>query len=504
MEKSIFEALEELYASDAYPFHMPGHKRNMENYPLERACQMDITEIDGFDNLHDPQGLILDSMNRAKRLYNTKETFFLVNGSTAGILTAVHACVKRRGKILISRNSHKSVYNAAALLGLEVVCLYPQQLEDWNLAAGLSVEEVKRGLEENPDAQAILVTSPTYDGFVSPIKEIADLAHKAGIPLIVDEAHGAHFPFSEKLPESALTQGADLVVQSLHKTMPALTQTALLHLQGNLVQLRAVKRYLSIFQSSSPSYLLMGGIDYCIRLVEEKKDELWTDILQQADRFFLKTRNLKHIQVWCGNRGNEELLSLQGGNKAQQLKDPLKLIIAPGAALKAGRPYTGVELYQELSDIWQLQMEMMAPTYVLGILTCMDRPSGLERLEKALLKIDSQLTGAGNSCQLQTEVEEICGQQDSWKNSQPEKRETIGEALEKEMELTLPDLAEGRECAAYINLYPPGIPLIVPGEVISRDIVDTLLTYSKQDLPLQGLIENKIPVVKDMVVGSGK
>ena len=208
--------------SDYYPFHMPGHKRQLDC--RWNPYELDITEIDGFDNLHDPQGLILDSMNRAKRLYNTKETFFLVNGSTAGILTAVHACVKRRGKILISRNSHKSVYNAAALLELETVCLYPQQLEDWNLAAGLSVEEVKRGLDENPDAQAILVTSPTYDGFVSPIKEIADLAHKAGIPLIVDEAHGAHFPFSEKLPESALTQGADLVVQSLHKTMPALTQ----------------------------------------------------------------------------------------------------------------------------------------------------------------------------------------------------------------------------------------------------------------------------------------
>ncbi|MGN0308375.1 MAG: aminotransferase class I/II-fold pyridoxal phosphate-dependent enzyme, partial [Lachnospiraceae bacterium] len=180
--KGIREALEELGRKDFYPFHMPGHKRRMDTHPLKRAYKMDITEIDGFDNLHHPQGLILEVMNRAKRLYGTKETFLLVNGSTAGILTAIHACVPYGEKIIISRNSHKSVYNAIALLNLQVVYLQPERLPEWDMAAGISIEAVERVIRENPDAKAVLVTSPTYEGFISPIREIADLAHTAGMP----------------------------------------------------------------------------------------------------------------------------------------------------------------------------------------------------------------------------------------------------------------------------------------------------------------------------------
>ncbi|MGN0305766.1 MAG: aminotransferase class I/II-fold pyridoxal phosphate-dependent enzyme [Lachnospiraceae bacterium] len=482
-EKYIFEALEELRTSDIYPFHMPGHKRNMANHLLSRAYGMDITEIDGFDNLHEPQGLILEAMNRAKRLYGTKETFFLVNGSTAGILTAIHACVPYGGKIIVSRNSHKSVYNAIALLNLETVYLYPARLSGWELAEGLSIEEVERAIGDNPDAGAILVTSPTYEGFISPIEPIAKLAHAAGIPLIVDEAHGAHFPFFGELPESAINQGADLVIQSLHKTMPAFTQTALLHFQGNLVQLRAVKRYLSIFQSSSPSYLLMGGIDFCLELVEKEGQTLWKGILDWSDSFYEKAKELKHIRVWCGRKGNQELLFPRGEKQAR--KDPLKLILMPKAAIKEGKPYTGIELYHELLDRYHLQMEMVTPAYVLAILTCMDVKEGLERLEKALFAIDKSLEFAA------TDQEKEKGEPFVLEAAEP-----IGEAMKREEEWVLLHQAGGRECAAYINLYPPGIPLIVPGEVISRDLVATLLTYSKQDLPLQGLKGDKIPVIK--------
>lgn len=489
-EKHIFEALEELYASDIYPFHMPGHKRNMASHLLSRTYGMDITEIDGFDNLHKPQGLILEAMNRAKRLYGTKEIFFLVNGSTAGILTAIHACVPYGGKIIVSRNSHKSVYNAIALLNLKTVYLYPARLSGWELAAGLSADEVEKAIRENPDAKAILVTSPTYEGFVSPIRTIAKLAHAAGIPLIVDEAHGAHFPFSKQLPESAIDQGADLVIQSLHKTMPAFTQTALLHFQGNLVQLRSVKRYCSVFQSSSPSYLLMGGIDSCLELAEERGETLWKDILEWSESLYERAKGLKHIRVWCGRKGNEELFSFQAEKKAEA-KDPLKLILMPVAAVKEGKPYTGIELYRELLDRYRLQMEMMTPAYVLAILTCMDRKEGLSRLEKALFEIDQSLDFASvDSSETLLRQERVEGA------SVLEATETIGEAIKKEEEWISLHQAEGRECAAYVNLYPPGIPLIVPGEVISRDLVATLLTYSKQDLPLQGLKGDKIPVIK--------
>ena len=484
--KGIREALEELGREDFYPFHMPGHKRRIDTHPLKKAYEMDITEIDGFDNLHHPQGLILEVMNRAKSLYGTKETFLLVNGSTAGILTAIHACVPYGEKIIISRNSHKSVYNAIALLNLKVVYLQPERLPEWDMAAGISTEAAQRVIRENPDAKAVLVTSPTYEGFTSPIREIADLAHAAGMPLIVDEAHGAHFPFSVHFPQSAISQGADLVIQSLHKTMPSLTQTALLHFQGNLVELRLVKRFLSVFQSSSPSYLLMGSIDDCIRLTRKKGEALWKEVLQQSDELYEQTRGLKHIRVRCGREAEK---SHGASAEKNGCRDPLKLILAPiKGAEKERKPYTGAELYRELLESYHLQMEMMAPSFVLGILTCMDDESGFNRLKKALIEIDQRLT-LSKKIPGQMRDGSIC-------RDLPEAVESIGEALQKEKEWIFLSQAEGREAADYINLYPPGIPLIVPGEVISRDLVVTLLTYSKQDLPLQGIKGNKISVIK--------
>lgn len=496
--RSIFLALEELSKSDIYPFHMPGHKRHMKGHLLEQAYKMDITEIEGFDNLHQPQGLILDAMTRARKLYGTKETFFLINGSTAGILAAVHACVPYGGKIIVSRNSHQSVYNAISLLGLDAIYLYPTQISGWDMAAGISTAEVEEVIKKNPDAKVVLITSPTYEGFTSPIQEIANLAHEAGIPLIVDEAHGAHFPFSDEFPESSISQGADLVIHSLHKTMPAFTQTALLHLQGDLVQLREVQRYLSVFQSSSPSYLLMGGIDYCLRLVEEEQDRLWREILTRIEAFSEKMQKLKYIRVWSGRKANEKVE-----------KDPLKLILKPVSSYKDEKPYTAAELYRELLRKYRLQMEMVTSAFVLGIITCMDDDAGLSRLEKALAEIDKSLRPFPQKVsekknprgKADDPVKEAAEWADADKKEHPQQlvnltAEPIGEAIKKEIEWIPVNLSVGRESADYINLYPPGIPLIVPGEVISQDLVDTLLAYQDQDLPLQGLKDNRISVVK--------
>lgn len=470
---SIVEALEWLQQTDYYPFHMPGHKRRMANHPLSQAYERDITEIDGFDNLHDPQGIILESMEKAKKLYGTKETFFLVNGSTAGILTAVHACVSYGEKIIVSRNSHKSVYHAIALLNLQAVYLMPKQIPEWGMAAGISSKEVEKAVRENPDAKAVLITSPTYEGFVSPIREIARLVHGAKIPLIVDEAHGAHFPFSDRFPDSALEQGADLVVQSLHKTMPSLTQTALLHLQGDLVELRRVKRFLAVFQSSSPSYLFLGSIENCLCLVEKRGKALWEPILAEMEKFCQETQRLNHIRV---RPGEEE-------------RDSLKLIIAPWKAKSGGRPYTGADLYRELLETYHIQMEMAAFGYTLGIVTCMDEAEGLNRLKTALMEIDRRLTAA--------EAEGAFAAEEVPRPDLPEVKESIGEALNQEAEQIALTQAGGREAAGFVNLYPPGIPLIVPGEVISPQFVATLLTYSKQNLPIQGLEEGKVAVVRD-------
>ncbi len=476
-EHSILEALSIRSKSDYYPFHMPGHKRNMEDHILERFYALDITEIDGFDNLHDPRGILREAMGHAAKVYGSKETFYLINGSTAGILSAVQSCVKRNETIIIARNCHQSVYNAAALMNAKTEFVYPSILSDWNMAGGIEAAEVERALEENPGAKAVLITSPTYEGITSPISEIAETVHKRGIPLIVDEAHGGHFPFSKEFPESALRQGADLVIQSIHKTLPAFTQTALLHRQGNLVDSDRLKYYLSVFQSSSPSYLLMAGIDECIRYLEKEGDHLWDLILEEAKYFRKMAENWKHLRAFIP-RGKQEA-------------DPLKIVFAPvKGCKKQGLGYTAVDLYRELLQKYHLQFEMVTPGYVLGILTCMDRWEGLKRLREAMAEIDGALEE-----EKETPFIGYRTKQPVPFNPAPIRVQSIAEALEAPSRQIGLNESKGKTAAGFIKLYPPGIPIITPGEVISQQILDTLIESRKQGFLLQGTENGRIRIV---------
>ena len=214
----IKDELCKLASSDMYPFHMPGHKRRLD-------CDInpytyDITEIDGFDNLHAAEGIIKEAEERAAALWGAKSSFFLVNGSTCGILAALSAALPKKGHLLMARNSHKAAYHAAYLRELQVTYLYPVFTE-FGIQGGILPEQVEAALEADESIEAVFLTSPTYDGIVSDIEKIAEIAHQHGIPLIVDEAHGAHLGFHPYFPKSAITLGADVVIQSLHKTLPA-------------------------------------------------------------------------------------------------------------------------------------------------------------------------------------------------------------------------------------------------------------------------------------------
>ena len=267
MNKTLIETLIQYNQSSYYPFHMPGHKRN-STLPFPDALSIDITEIDGFDNLHHPKGLLKTRMEYASKLYHADNSYFLINGSTCGILSAISAVTHTGDTILIARNSHKSVYHAAYLNQLHLIYLYPESISNCEINGGISPEKLKQQLLNSPEIKAVFLTSPTYEGIVSDITTIAEIVHMFHIPLIIDEAHGAHFGFCDAFPQSAITQGADLVIQSLHKTLPALTQTALLHQKGNFVCKTRLEKFLSIYQTSSPSYLLMASIDYCLTILE--------------------------------------------------------------------------------------------------------------------------------------------------------------------------------------------------------------------------------------------
>lgn len=438
MEKRLYKELVNYSKSDYYPFHMPGHKRNISDF-LNDAYAIDITEIDGFDNLHDAKGLIKEAEERAAKLYKSEETKFLVNGSTCGILSAISAVTKKGDKIIAARNCHKSVYNAIEINELKPIFIYPEIIGDERISSGITVSQIEKALLENRDAKAVIITSPTYDGIVSDIASISKLVHEFDIPLIVDEAHGALFYIEGR---SAVINKADIVINSLHKTLPALTSTALIHINGNLVNRDEVKKYLSIYQTSSPSYVLMASIDYAVDVMERDGNKLYMQNcirVMKLKEALKKLRNLKLIT-------KDELL-LNGVFDF----DENKVIIST-----VNSKITGKELSDILLNKYHLRSEMSAVTYTLLMLTVMDSDEGIERLINALYEIDDSVAGNKESKQ------NIC----------------VDNSLEKLI---------GKKSDKTVYVYPPGIPIIVCGETVTEDIVKEINENIKAGLDVKGL-----------------
>ncbi len=454
----LLEHLQKLQSSEEYPFHMPGHKRNFGTDFMENPYGIDITEIEGYDNLYEAEGILQDAMKRAARVCRAEETFFLVNGSTVGLLSAITGVTNPGDRILVARNCHKAVFHAMELRQLQAVYLHPEYIEDWDLLGAIRAEEVSIQLEKYPDIKAVVITSPTYDGIVSPVKEIAEIVHKAGIPLIVDEAHGAHFPYDDRFPESAIQSGADVVVQSMHKTLPSFTQTALLHMKKGFADVDRIREYIGFYQTSSPSYLFMAGMDRCIGLIEEKGSHLWDEFFQLRDDFFQKVKGLEHIRIYQENEPGKLVISVKDTN------------------------ITGRQLHEKLLNEYQIQMEMMAETYVLGIITMCDTKEGFDRLAKALLAIDKKLTTSSETVK---NVFVKAPMSEDVVYSLSEIRGIKKEEIPFEQ-------AEGRAVLNYVNLYPPGIPLLIPGERITRMHISLIQGYLAKRLHVQGITNGNI------------
>jgi len=464
--KNLYQYLAEYGNSDYYGFHMPGHKRNKIITDADLPYHIDITEIDGFDDLHHAGGILLAAQQRAARVYGAEETRFLVGGSTAGILSAVMGSTRRGDKILMCRNCHKSVYNAVVMKELVPLYLYPWYDEETELNGEVSVRDVVRALGQEPDVRAVVVVSPTYDGVVSDIAGIAAAAHQRGIPLIVDEAHGAHFGFHPDFPQNANRLGADIVIHSLHKTMPALTQSALIHMNGVIADREGIRNYLAMLQSSSPSYILMAGIDACIDILERSGRERfgrYAAILGELRRRLQGMANLKLLVTPC--------------------YDLSKIVIST-----RGTKITGKKLFDRLLNDYHLQLEMAAGSYVVAMTSIADTQEGFTRLAEALTEIDAALGKGGSAGKI---------------DRLPQLERIYTEAEIKNLKTDRAVSLPWAESVDYISLeraylYPPGIPLIVPGERISPEAVDILESYRGLGFEMQGLKEEgKIEVLTD-------
>lgn len=494
---SLYNKLVEYSKDNYYPMHMPGHKRNQKIQKMMNPYEIDITEIEGFDNLHDPEDILKEAMNRAAKIYGSEHTYFLINGSTVGILAAISACTKKGDTILVARNCHKSVYNAIYLNELQPVYIYPQIQQDYGINGGISPEKIEEMLIKYKKIKAIVVTSPTYEGIVSDIGSIAKIAHQYKIPLIVDEAHGAHLGFHKSFPKSSIERGADVVIHSVHKTLPALTQTALLHVNGNIVDTREITRYLGIYESSSPSYVLMASIDQCMELLDESSNELFSKYAEQLVDFHqslclskIKLINKKII-------GDCDIYDLDTSKIVISVKDT---------------NITGEELYNILLKKYKIQMEMVSKDYVIAMTSICDQKEGYLRLALALQEIDQNivlLKEGNDTCNSRNSG--INGDNGNNDNNENRKRRplettklkrkyTVYEAETYPAESVLLEDSIGRVSGEYAYLYPPGIPIIVPGEVIDEAIIEKLYEYNKSGLTIKGLQYrglDKIVVLKE-------
>lgn len=479
--KGLYTKLIEYRGCGKYPFHMPGHKR--QDKLLVDPYEIDITEINDFDNLHHPEGIIKESMDNASRFFETDKTWFLVNGSSCGLLAAIHAVTDIGDSIIIGRNCHKAVYNAIELRNLKVGYVYPQFIEEYGIHGGYNPRDIEEQLEKAKDSgekiKAVVVTSPTYEGIVSDIENIAQIVHRFGSILIVDEAHGAHLGIHERLPKPAYKLGADIVIESAHKTLPAMTQTAFLHLCGNRIGADKIQDILAIYQSSSPSYVLMASLDKCIRELQDKGRAKLERLLITLDKFYTKVNNLDNIKVL----GKECI----GKNDVFDF-DICKLTVFLDTYKMNGR-----ELEEELRKNYDFEMEMTSAKYVLGMTTMCDDLNQILKLAEALEEIDKKLKCSMQECSSVKEKTII-----NSRNSEEKENIVVMSIYEAKSQTSTEEFftkSEGKISAQYIYVYPPEIPLIVPGEIITKKVIEQIKYYREVKLNVKGIEKDKIKVV---------
>lgn len=428
---------DKLKGLDTYPFHMPGHKRN-KKFGIT-GSEIDITEIDGFDNLHCPRGVIADIENDLKKIYKSKKSLISVNGSSMGIMSAIFAVCNRKDKIIVARNCHKSVFNACMLLELKIIYIEPDYDSTNGYYMRLSQETADKAVRENPDAKAMIITSPTYEGFISEIE--------CDIPLIIDAAHGAHLGlgYFPKYPNG------DIVISSLHKTLLSLTQTAVINIYSEKL-IERVKRFNDIFQTTSPSYVLMNSISICADYVLKNRRDFCEFYENLCDLRLADTNNLRIMYT----------------------DDISKIVVST-----AGTDISGNDLAEILRDKYKIEVEAYYKTYVLLMTSVADEKEKLEYLKKALEEIDEGLI-----CKYEKLIK---------KPPCPDKAMQI--KIDDEGEETEIEESVGKVSNEFVYAYPPDIPIIVPNEIISREAIEYIKESVKNGVNIisdSSLIPNKI------------
>jgi arginine/lysine/ornithine decarboxylase len=473
----LFTKLVEHASRNPIQFHIPAHKKGfgMPNEFSEfigpNALSIDLINIAPLDDLHSPKGIIKEAQELAARAYGADHTYFSVHGTSGAIMTMVMAAVGPGEKILVPRNVHKSILSAIIFSGAHPVFMHPEIDSEIGIAHGVSLDTVRQTLDANPDAKAVLLINPTYFGVSADLKSIVDLVHARGIPVLVDEAHGVLFGFHEALPLSAMQAGADMAATSVHKLGGSMTQSSVLNVREGLISPEHVQAILSMLHTTSTSYLLLASLDVARKNLAIHGHDLIEKTLLLAND---ARRRINEIDgLYCFG---EEILK----TSATFAHDPLKINVTV-----SDLGLTGWEVEKILRTDFNIEVEMSDLYNILCIITFGDTQETIDALVSALEVIAVKYR------------REVLVRKAVKYPSTPLLALSPRDAFyNKQTEIVPLAEAAGRIIAEFIMVYPPGIPIVMPGEVVTPDNIDYIVEHVKEGLPVQGPDDPNIEFVK--------
>lgn len=460
----IYSALLEYKKSEITHFDVPGHKKNKDSF-IAKAMGKEIIAFDAnstkeLDMLSNPVGIIAEAEELLADAYGADHAFMLVNGSTFGVLTMILSACSPKDKIIVPRNAHKSVINAIILSGATPVFVQPEIDYNYGIANGVKVDTIKKTIKMHPDAKAVFVINPTYFGVASDLRKIIKICHRQNIAVLVDEAHGAHLPFHPYLPDCAMKLGADLATASLHKTVGSLTQSSALFLNEGLIDIDKVRTTINLMQTTSASYLLLASIDLARSNLALKGKKIFTFLLKKCAEAKERLSKVKGISVIT-----EDYIDENDEHGIYDFDDTKFIIKVNELGM------SGFQVYEILKKEYNIQLELAESYAVLAVVGIGDTEASIDKLVDAFEDISNRFYGKKETFTIQ-----------------------IADFFEKPKTIVLPrdayyspkstmkiDNALGEVCGESIMIYPPGIPLIVPGELITEKIISSYKYYMQQN-----------------------
>ncbi|MDR6998062.1 aminotransferase class I/II-fold pyridoxal phosphate-dependent enzyme [Neobacillus niacini] len=474
----LFSGLLEHAKRNPVQFHIPGHKKgagmdpDFRNFIGDNALSIDLINIGPLDDLHAPKGMIKQAQDLAAEAFGADRTFFSVQGTSGAIMAMVMAVCGPEDKIIVPRNVHKSVMSAIVFSGAIPVFIHPEIDEELGISHGITTDAVERALKQHPDAKGVLVINPTYFGISADLKKIVEIAHSYNVPVLVDEAHGVHIHFHDELPMSAMQAGADMAATSVHKLGGSMTQSSILNVKEGLVSAKHVQSILSMMTTTSTSYLLLASLDVARKQLVTKGKDLIEKSIQLAQSIRKRINEIEHIHCI-----GEEIL----GSKATFDYDPTKLIISV-----KDLGLTGYEVEKWLREKHNIEVELSDLYNILCIITFGDTDYEADILVNALKELSDEFKDRAEKIEpVQVLLPDI-----------PLLALTPRDAFYSETEVIPFEKSEGRIIAEFVMVYPPGIPIFIPGEIITKENLLYIQKNIEVGLPVQGPEDDELKTIR--------